>query len=199
MPRSDPRDQDARAIQHVLAAAARDEPVAAAELLPLIYDELRRIARARLAQLGPDHTLQATALVHEAWLRVVGDEDPGWECRAHFFGAAAQAMRNILVEQFRRKQSLRRGGDRKALPEEELSRIEVEAPTVDLLALDEALERLGERDPLKARIVMLRFFTGLTMPQIAELLGLPLTRIEREWRFSRSWLQREVEGPGERS
>ena len=181
-------------IQDVLAAAARDEPVAAAELLPLIYDELRRIARARLAKLGAGHTLQATALVHEAWLRVVGDEDPGWECRAHFFGAAAQAMRNILVEQFRRKRTLKRAGNRKALPEEELADIEVEAPTEDLLALDEALERLHEKDPLKARIVMLRFFTGLTMAQIADLLGLPLTRIEREWRFSRSWLQREVDG-----
>jgi len=185
-------------IQEVLVAAARDEPVAASELLPLIYDELRNIARARLARLGAGQTLQATALVHEAWLRVVGDEDPGWECRAHFFGAAAQAMRNILVEQFRRKHSLKRGGDRGAVPEEELAEIEVEAPTADLLALDEALERLAKKDELKARIVMLRFFTGLTMPQIAELLGLPLTRIEREWRFSRSWLQREVDGVGPR-
>jgi RNA polymerase sigma factor (TIGR02999 family) len=191
---AEPQEGDPRLIQRVLAAAARDETLAASELLPLVYDELRRLARARLARLGDGQTLQATALVHEAWIRVVGDSDPGWECRAHFFGAAAQAMRNILVEQHRRKTSLKRGGERGALHGAEPPSIELGTPTEDLLALDEALERLRAKDALKARIVMLRFYTGLTMPQIAGVLGLPLTRIEREWRFSRAWLQREVDG-----
>jgi RNA polymerase sigma factor (TIGR02999 family) len=189
-------DTDPHLITRVLQAAGSDAR-AADELLPLVYEELRGLARARLARIGPGQTLQATALVHEAWLRVVGDEDPGWECRAHFFGAAAQAMRNILVEAHRRRSTLRRGGDRERLEPDELAGVAgvaIDAPGEDLLALDEALERLSAKDPLKARIVMLRFFTGLTMPAIAELTGLPLTRIEREWRFSRSWLQREVEG-----
>jgi RNA polymerase sigma factor (TIGR02999 family) len=181
-------------IPRVLARVGEDGARAAGELLPLVYDELRRLARARLARMAPGQTLGATALVHEAWIRVVGDSDPGWECRAHFFGAAAQAMRQILVEQHRRRGSLRRGGAHARAGEEALDGLGGEVPDEDLLAVDEALERLQARDPLKARIVMLRFFTGLTMPEIAELLGLPLTREEREWRFSRSWLQREIEG-----
>jgi RNA polymerase sigma factor (TIGR02999 family) len=194
MTRSQSPDQEAQRIQRALSASARAEPLAAAELLPLVFDELRRLARARLAHLAPGQTLQATALVHEAWMRVVGDEDPGWECRAHFFAAAAQAMRNILVESLRRKHSLRHGAGRVPLEGSELPAIELGAPAPDLLALDEALERLRARDEVKARIVMLRFFTGLSMPEIADVLGLPLTRVEREWRFSRAWLQREVDG-----
>jgi RNA polymerase sigma factor (TIGR02999 family) len=186
-------ETDPHLITRVLQAAGR-EPRAAAELLPLVYEELRGIARARLAHLGPGQTLQATALVHEAWIRVVGADDPGWECRAHFFGAAAQAMRNILVEAHRRRGTLRRGGDRERVDPDELAGLALDAPGEDLLALDEALERLRGKDPLKARIVMLRFFAGLSMPAVAELLGLSLTRVEREWRFSRSWLQREIEG-----
>jgi RNA polymerase sigma factor (TIGR02999 family) len=185
---------DPHLITQVLQAVARNEPMAAEELLPLVYDELRRLARARLDRVGPGQTLQATALVHEAWLRVVGDDDPGWDCRAHFFGAAAKAMRNILVEEWRRKSSLRRGGERVQDGEELFERLgHHEAPVQSMLILDEALGRLEALDELKAKIVELRFFTGLTMREVAEVLNLPLTRVEQEWRFARSWLQNEVE------
>ena len=180
-------------ITQVLAAVARDEAVAAEELLPLVYDELRRLARARLGRLGPGQTLQATARVHEAWLRVVGEVDPGWDCRAHFFGSAAKAMRNILVEQSRRKSSLKRGGSRLRVDADALSGMGLEPPLQEMLILDEALQRLEERDELKAKIVELRFFTGLSMREVAEVLDLSLTRVETEWRFARSWLQNEVE------
>ena len=166
----------------------------AAELLAAVYDDLRRVAERRMSTLGPGQTLQATALVHEAWLRVSGRRDSRWDGRAHFFGAAARAMREILVEQARRRSSLKRGGAWQRVDPGEIA-LAVEAPELgDLLALDEALARLEEQDPLKARIVMLRFFAGLTMLEVAEVLGLPLVRIEREWRFARSWLQREVAG-----
>lgn len=193
-PDENPSPPDPRRIAEVLGAAAKDETRAATELLPLVYDELRRMARYQLAQGGRGQTLQATALVHEAWMRVVGTSDPGWECRAHFFGAAARAMRNILVEQYRRKGRLKRDGKRVYFAEGDAPRIEIEQKLDDLLMLEEALTRLEKKDPLKARIVELRFFTGLTMPAVAETLGLPLTRIEREWRFTRAWLAREVDG-----
>jgi len=184
---------DPHLITQVLQAVARNEPMAAEELLPLVYDELRRLARARLDRVGPGQTLQATALVHEAWLRVVGDDDPGWDCRAHFFGAAAKAMRNILVEEWRKKSSLRRGGERVRLDEELFGRLGHETPVQEMLILEEALGRLEAFDALKAKVVELRFFTGLTMREVAEVLNLPLTRVEQEWRFARSWLQNEVD------
>jgi RNA polymerase sigma factor (TIGR02999 family) len=183
-------------ITQVLAAVSRNEAVAADELLPLVYEELRGLARARLQRVGPGQTLQATALVHEAWLRVVGEEDPGWDCRGHFFGAAAKAMRNILVEQSRRKASLKRGGDRLRLDDDALGALGAlgfHPPTAEMLVLDEALERLELKDPVKGKIVELRFFTGLSMREVAEVMNLSLTRVETEWRFARSWLQNEVE------
>ena len=186
-------EPDPHLITQVLARVQRKEPRAADELLPLVYRELRALAQQKLSRMAPGQTLQATALVHEAWIRVLGGGDPGWECRAHFFGAAAQSMRNILVEQSRRKAALKRGGDRRrvlAVDEEPA----VSGPDVDMLILDEALRDLEARDPLKARLVELRFFTGLSMPELAEVLGLPLTRVEREWRFTRAWLQRRVDG-----
>jgi RNA polymerase sigma factor (TIGR02999 family) len=190
---ADPTHPDPHLITRVLARVKANEPRAASELLPLVYSELRRLAQSRLARLEPGQTLQATALVHEAWMRIVGDGDPGWECRAHFFGAAAQAMRNIMVEQSRRKASLKYGGDRKRVGDEDAAELAVEAPALNMLILDEALKRLEMKDPIKTRLVELRFFTGLSMPEVAEVMGLPLTRVEREWRFTRSWLQREVE------
>jgi len=185
---------DPRRIAQVLGQTQSGEPRAAEELLPLVYDELRGLARAQLARGARGPTLQATALVHEAWMRVVGDSDPGWECRAHFFGAAARAMRNILVEQHRRKTRRKREGRRSELDEDGTVEIQAQADVADLLSLEDALQRLEAKDSVKAEIVMLRFFTGLTMPAVAETLGLPLTRVEREWRFTRAWLSREVEG-----
>lgn len=181
-------------IAEVLGATSQDAPRAAEELLPLVYDELRGLARAQLARGQRGKTLQATALVHEAWLRVVGEDDPGWECRAHFFGAAARAMRNILVEQHRRKTRRKREGPRPGREQQDGLEIQPEEEITDMLSLEEALQRLEAKDELKAEIVMLRFFTGLTMPAVAETLGLPLTRVEREWRFTRAWLNREVDG-----
>lgn len=188
-----PREPDPHLITRILLKV-QQEPRAADELLPLVYDELRRLAQSRLSRLGPGQTLQATALVHEAWVRVVGDDDPGWDCRAHFFGAAAKAMRNILVEQSRRKASLKRGGGRLRLGSEELAELGSEDPMESMLILNEALEKLEAKDEEKARIVELRFFTGLTMQEVAEVMNLPLIRVERAWRFTRSWLQREIEG-----
>ena len=183
---------DSVLVSKVVEAVRPRENHSADPIPALVYDELRRLARTRLAKIGPGQTLQATALVHEAWLRVVGDEDPGWEGHAHFFGAAAQAMRNILVEHYRGKLRLKRDAKRIELEADELEGI-TSSPE-DVLLLDEALKRLEDRDPLKARLVMLRFFTGLSMRATAEIIGLPLTRVEREWRFTRAWLQREVEG-----
>ena len=190
---ADLKQGDPHLITQVLARVSRKEPRAATELLPLVYKELRRLAQSRLAKLEAGQTLQATALVHEAWIRVVGSGDPGWECRAHFFGAAAQAMRNIMVEQSRKKATLKHGGKR-SQGEEDVQEIGFDVPLDNVLMLDDALRKLEERDPTKARLVELRFFTGLTMPEVAEVLGLPLTRVEREWRFTRAWLQREIEG-----
>ncbi len=184
---------DPNLITQVLQAVSNNEARAAEELLPLVYDELRRIARYRLARMGPGQTLQATALVHEAWVRVVGDDDPGWDCRAHFFGAAAKAMRNILVEQARSKASLKRGGPRIQAETGQITGIGASDSVEELLILHDALQRLEARDERKAKVVMLRFFTGLTMREVAEVLNLPLTRVEHEWRFARSWLQKEVE------
>lgn len=183
---------NAELVDRVLRAVSAREGQGADELLPLVYDELRDLAEARLARTPPGQTLQATALVHEAWLRVVGDADPGWDCRAHFFAAAARAMRNILVDQSRRKSRLKHGGGRKRIDEGLADEPSIEMPMAEMVALDEALARLEARDPRKARIVELRFFTGLTMAEVAEVMEMSLSRVEAEWRFARSWLQRAV-------
>lgn len=183
------------AVRQALERATRHEPQAAQDLLPLVYEELRRIAGARLR---PGHTLQATALVHEAWLEVVGERDPGWDGRAHFFGAAAQAMREVLIDQARRKGALKRGGDREREPLHPDIELSCELPHDDLLALDEALAELRQKDESMERVVSLRFFAGLTMSEVAETLGLSLWQVEERWRFARAWLRRRLDG-GERS
>lgn len=172
-----------------------DSPMAARDLLNGVYADLRRTAQIQLARLGPGQTLQATALVHEAWLHVAGKRDPGWDSRAHFFGAAARAMREILIQQHRRKTALKRGGEftRQELPD--VSSDSHGLDQGDLLGLVEVLDRLEAKDPDKAEIVMLRFFAGLTMIEVAEVLELPLTRVERDWRFARSWLQLHMQDP----
>jgi RNA polymerase sigma factor (TIGR02999 family) len=177
----------------LLAAARQGDPSAAEELLPLVYAELRRLAQVYLAKAPPGNTFQATALVHEAYLRLVGDADPGWEGRRHFFGAAARAMRNILVDQARRKGTHKRGKGQKRL---ELTDevLPIEAPSGDVLALHEALERLEQSDPRKAELVMLHHFAGLTMPEAAEAMGISLSTAEREWRFTRALLFSQLSG-----
>ena len=175
-----------------LCALEQGDSRAAEELLPLVYKQLRCLAIEKMAQERPGHTLSATALVHEAYVRLVdGKVARNWDSRNHFFVAAAEAMRRILVEQARRKQRLKRGGDMARL---ELAACDPESPSskVDVLALDEALSRLAAEEPLKAQLVKLRFFTGLTMPDAARALGVSLATAERYWTFAKSWLYVEL-------
>jgi RNA polymerase sigma factor (TIGR02999 family) len=179
----------------VLNAAVQGDPCAAAELLPLVYDELRRLAAHRLAGERHEHTLQPTALVHEAWLRIAGTHDRSWQGRQHFFAAAAEAMRRILVENARRKRRLKHGGDWERVP---LDAIDLPAPMPDdsMLALDDALTRLTEFHPAAAEVVKLCFFVGLTHDQAAEALGVSLATVERLWAFARAWLLAQMKPTG---
>ena len=183
-------------VREILDATGRGEPEAASRLLPLVYDELRRLAAHRLAQEPPGQTLDATALVHEAYLRLVGG-DPGkpWQGRGHFFAAAAEAMRRILVERARRKRRLRHGGGRAraAVEPAELPAPE-DRPVDELLAVDAALDRLAAVDPSAAELVKLRYFAGFSIPRAAEILGISPRSADRLWTYARAWLRREIEG-----
>jgi RNA polymerase sigma factor (TIGR02999 family) len=159
----------------------------AAELLPKVYTELRQLAAALTARLPPGQTLQPTALVHEAYLRLVRDQDPGWKGRRHFFGAAAQAMREILIEQARRKGRHKRGGGARRIELSEGLAL-IEPPADDLLALDEAIQQLKAEDPRVAEIVTLRYYAGLSVAETAEALGQSVSTVTRDWRFARAWL-----------
>jgi RNA polymerase sigma factor (TIGR02999 family) len=179
-------------VTRILDAIVQGDPQAAAQLLPLVYDELRRLAAQKLAQEAPGQTLQATALVHEAYLRLVdASKAQDWNGRGHFFAAAAEAMRRILVENARRKRALRRGGDRQR-HSLDLCEPAAPQPSDDLLALDEALERLAARDRVKADLVKLRYFAGLTMEQTAQALGISLATAHRWWNYARAWLHQEI-------
>lgn len=186
-------------VTRIIAGIERGDADAAGALLPLVYDELRRLAAARIAQEAAGQTLQATALVHEAYLRLVGGEG-GAEAmrgrsRGYFFAAAAEAMRRILVERARRKRRLKHGGAGRRVDLDSDCAV-AEAPSVDLLALDEALTKLAGREPVKAAVVKLRFFAGLTMPEAAAALGVSLATAERHWAFARAWLYAELaDGP----
>ncbi len=181
-----------QAVTQLLNNLEQGDPSAASELLPLVYDELRRLAAQKLASEPAGQTLQPTGLVHEAYLRLVGGEtDPHWQGRRHFFAAAAEAMRRILVENARRKRSHKRGGGRQRLRIDEL---QVAAPEVDemLLAIDEALGKLAAKDPVKAELVKLRYFGGCTMAEAADALGISKPTAERYWAYARAWLHQEV-------
>jgi RNA polymerase sigma factor (TIGR02999 family) len=189
-------------ITQILAAVQRGERAAAQELLPLVYDELRALAAQRLAREKPGQTLQATALVHEAYLKLIEHDDADhaasraavrWAGRGHFFAAAAEAMRRLLIDQARHKRSLKAGGDRVRI---DLADVEpaVEARGIDLLALDEALEKLARRDPRKAELVKLRFFTGLSNADAADALGISPSTADNDWAYARAWLRLEMEG-----
>jgi RNA polymerase sigma factor (TIGR02999 family) len=179
-------------VTRILSTIDQGDPRAAEELLPLVYDELRRLAAQRLAQEKPGQTLQATALVHEAYLRLVGpDEDQRWDGRGHFFAAAAEAMRRILVEQARRKKALRRGGRAvgQALREDD----RVSAPVSDeVLDLDEALRKFESVDRQAAQVVKLRIFAGMTIEESAQALGVSTRTADRSWAYARAWLSREL-------
>jgi RNA polymerase sigma factor (TIGR02999 family) len=182
-------------VTRLLDAAAAGDPRAAAELLPLVYDELRQLAAARMASEAPDHTLQPTALVHEAYLRLVGGADrPGWDGRGHFFAAAAEAMRRILVEAARRKHALKHGGGRGRAACDLANLADPERPA-EVLAVDEALTALADDDAQAADLVRLRYFVGLSVPEAARLLNLSTRSAERLWAYARAWLRRAIEGP----
>jgi RNA polymerase sigma factor (TIGR02999 family) len=186
-------------ISRVLSAIEQGDPKAAEQLLPLVYEELRRLAAQKLAREPSGLTLQPTALVHEAYLRLVGAGDPGWQGRGHFFAAAAEAMRRILVDAARRKRAARRGGSRRVAAEGlDVVAAGPAADPLDLLALDDALARLAVADPPKAELVRLRYFAGLTTEQAAEVLRISRATAERWWAFARAWLLRALEdGPAD--
>jgi RNA polymerase sigma factor (TIGR02999 family) len=187
-------------VTRILSAIDQGDPYAADQLLPLVYDELRKLAAQKLALEKPGQTLQATGLVHEAYLRLVAnpgrkseEEKTSWECRGHFFAAAAEAMRRILVENARRKESLKRGGglaradiDERLIPEPEISE--------DVLALDRALTKLAGTDKTASELVQLRYFAGLTLPEAAKVLGVSPRTAGRLWSYARAWLRQEIEG-----
>jgi RNA polymerase sigma factor (TIGR02999 family) len=185
-------------VSRLLEAAASGDPCAAADLLPLVYDELRKLAALRLAEEKPGQTLQATALVHEAYLRLVGGERPGlarpdWNSRGHFFAAAAEAMRRILVESARRKRAGKRGGGLQRHDAEAAS-LAAPEPVEDLVALDEALTHFARNNKQAADLVQLRYFAGLTLPEAASVLGISERTAGRLWAYARAWLRRAVEG-----
>lgn len=180
-------------LTQLLGAIDAGDPTAADQLLPLVYEELRTLAAVKMAQERPGQTLQATALVHEAWLRLAGSNHQQWRGRAHFFGAAAEAMRRLLIDKARQKSSLKRGLDR---PLEELheSRIEMAAPSDEILAVHEALDLLAAEDAKAAEVVKLRYFVGMTIPEIAEALEISPRSADRHWVFARAWLKGAIRG-----
>jgi RNA polymerase sigma factor (TIGR02999 family) len=181
-------------LTRILSAIEQGEPHAAEKLLPLVYDELRKLAAHKLAHEKPGQTLQATALVHEAYLRLLGEgEDKQWDGRSHFFAAAAEAMRRILVENARRKQGPKHGGQMQR-NDVDLHLIAAPDSPLDILALDEALTRLAEESPVRAELVKLRFFAGLTVPEAAQVLGISLATAERYWTYARTRLYDELGG-----
>ncbi len=180
-------------VTRILSDIERGDPKAAGELLPLVYDELRKLAAHRLGRESPGQTLQATALVHDAYIRLVGSADPGWDSRGHFFAAAAEAMRRILVNRARDKRRLKRGGGKRRVDLDfESAAIHLDRPDEDIEALDEALERLEREDPECAALVKLRFFAGLGQEESARALGLARRTADRHWAYAKAWLYHEL-------
>ena len=182
-------------VTRILSAIEQGDPKAADELLPLVYGELRRLAASKMANEAPGQTLQPTALVHEAWLRLAGDEAKSWDNRAHFFGAAAEAMRRILIDKARRKKAVRHGSGQVPL---DIQEIEIAAPAADdqMLAVDEALNKLAALDENKAELVKLRFFAGMTIEEAASVLRISGATAKRWWVYARAWLHAEVRPAG---
>jgi RNA polymerase sigma factor (TIGR02999 family) len=178
-------------VTRILNAIEKGDTRAADKLLPLVYEELRLLAAQKLSQEKPGQTLQATALVHEAYIRLVKGEDQSWNSRGHFFKAAAEAMRRILIENARRKKSLKYGGDRQRVDLDEAV-MSIEASSEDLLALDEALDKLAQRDEMKADLVKLRYFAGLTCEQASRILGISHSTADEHWAYARAWLKAEL-------
>jgi RNA polymerase sigma factor (TIGR02999 family) len=180
-------------ITQILRGIKDGDPQGAEQLLALVYTELKRIALQKMAGEAPGNTLQATALVHEAWMRLAGDGDVPFENRAHFFSAAAEAMRRVLVDSARRKKAIRRGSGASREELEEHHWVSIEQ-SEELLAVDEALDLLAKEDPAAANLVKLRYFVGMTMDEAAATLGMPLRSAERTWTYARAWLKRQIGG-----
>lgn len=178
-------------VTRILGAIEQGDANAAEELLPLVYEELRRLASQKMSQEAPGHTLQATALVHEAYIRLVGPNAPSWSSRAHFFAAAAEAMRRILIENARRKQRLKHGVNRQRVDLDDID-ITIEGPSIDLIALDEALSKLAKEDPAAADLVKMRFFAGLTLDQVAAVMGISRRTADRNWAYAKAWLYQQI-------
>ena len=178
-------------VTRILESIEHGDPKAADELLPLVYGELRKLAASRMANEAPNQTLQATALVHEAWLRLVGNSEPKFENRAHFFAAAAEAMRRILIDKARRKKAVRHGGDQQRV---DLEDVEAVAPDNDeeLLAVNEALDKLAAQNQIEAELVKLHYFVGMTLEEAAEVLGISARTADNYWAHARAWLFREI-------
>lgn len=182
-------------VTRILNSLEEGDANAADQLLPLVYEELRRLAAHKMANERPGQTLQATALVHEAWLRLVETENQRWSGRAHFFGAAAEAMRRILIENARRKAAQRHGGGQQRV---NIDEVDIAPPAEDdqLLAVNDALERFAALDPTKAELVKLRYFVGMTIPEAADILGISEPTAKRYWAYARAWLYREIASSG---
>jgi RNA polymerase sigma factor (TIGR02999 family) len=178
-------------ITQILDAAQRGDPRAADELLPLVYSELRKLAGSRMARENPGHTLQATSLVHEAWMRLVGSDNPKFDGRAHFFAAAAEAMRRILIDRARRKRAIRHGGEQERVGLEGID-IAVHTDDDQLLAVSEALDKLAAQNKLEAELVKLRYFVGMTTAQAADVLGITEAAAKHYWIHARTWLYEEI-------
>jgi RNA polymerase sigma factor (TIGR02999 family) len=186
-------------VTRILAAIERGDVRAVDELFPLVYQELRQLAAQRMSKEVPGQTLQATALVHEAYLRLVGGEEQRWGSKRHFFSAAAEAMRRILIENARRKQRLKRGGGRRRVALEDAD-LAIEERSENLIALDEALAKLAKEEPVIADLVKIRYFAGLTLQQTSELLGISRRTADRYWVYARAWLYQEIaKGEGQTS
>jgi RNA polymerase sigma factor (TIGR02999 family) len=186
-------------VTRILSAIEQGDPQATEKLLPLVYEELRLLAAQKMSQEKPGQTLQATALVHEAYIRLVGSEIQNWNSRGHFYAAAAEAMRRILIDNARRKRSLKRGGGHRRIEFDAAILVDGKVgPADDLVALDKALQKLGEKDKLKADLVKLRFFAGLTSEQAARVLDISPATAERYWDYARSWLRVEITREGGR-
>jgi RNA polymerase sigma factor (TIGR02999 family) len=180
-------------VTRILHSVESGDAKAAEELLPLVYEELRKLAAVRMANESPNQTLQPTALVHEAWLRLTGNEAVKWQGRAHFFGAAAEAMRRILIDNARRKRALRHGGGKQRL---DIDAVEIAAPAKEqeLLDMNEALEKFAALDKQKAELVKLRYFVGLTLEESAKILGISTPTAKRWWSYARAWLYHQIQG-----
>ena len=178
-------------VTQILTAIEQGDAKAADKLLPLVYEELRRLAAKKMSQESPGHTLQATALVHEAYIRLVDSEAQSWRSRTHFFYAAAEAMRRVLIENARRKQRIKHGGGQQRI-EIDQAELAIEKSSEDVIALDEALTMLAQKDSIAAELIKLRFFAGLTIDQAGKMLGIPPRTADRYWSYARAWLYREI-------